>query len=114
MKRDELLIATAALMGFEFPNRDWRRASLCRWRWRCQQRNLIVILYPWSEQRPELAELGFDPRVLRGWALLAQDGIEAASFATVLSLFSLDRLHACWLLLPRSGLERNHFVRWPD
>jgi hypothetical protein len=35
------------------------------------------------------------------------------SFITALSLFSLDRLQASRLLLPRSGLERSDFVRWP-
>jgi len=38
------------------------------------------------------------------------------TFATKLSLSSLDRLPASRLLLPRSGLERSDFVLWhqPD
>jgi hypothetical protein len=34
------------------------------------------------------------------------------TFATKLSLSSLDRLPASRLLLPRSGLERSDFVQW--
>ena len=34
------------------------------------------------------------------------------TFATKLSLSSLDRLPASRLLLPRSGLERSDFVLW--
>jgi hypothetical protein len=39
--------------------------------------------------------------------------IQVTSFATALSLSSLDRLRASRLLLPRSGLERSDFVPWP-
>jgi len=39
--------------------------------------------------------------------------IQVTSFATALSLSSLDRLRASRLLLPRSGLERSDFVHWP-
>ena len=38
--------------------------------------------------------------------------IQVTSFATALSLSSLDWLRASRLLLPRSGLERSDFVRW--
>src|ERR1700756_5835071 len=38
--------------------------------------------------------------------------IQVTSFATALSLSSLDRLRASRLVLPRSGLERSDFVPW--